>query len=1036
VALSRKANDCIIKADIESLNQNKNMNKKTIGGLILSAAILMLMPFLALAQTTATSNQNIQLPQVSIASVNLDKTDIDAGATLTGKFILKNTTGFDITDLRYRMRLYEKPAGDTGKGYIDNTPTVPINTQNDPQVISVSSTEQKTISFNYKMPVNLEKGEHLFEIELFENSGNMLDWQGTKINIINASGKYISISQTELLVNSQAAESPNVGVSTKKGDKLEATLQFDNKTDLRAVKIASEVYYRDTLGEKLTDEVKDFPIVSGDNKITFELSKMEKPGGSYLARVQILDPKDNQPISNEVFFRWVIEGVSAKIVSVQVTPSTLGTDRKILSISVNYAGPADGSDGGAGQLKVELLNGLDTAASASKNVSLKDVSNTNVDLDLKDINFQALSDNLKIRTNIAKDSQVLDSYDLALSKSTILSASGLWLSGEQNNVTPTAAKNSNILKLAGIIIVIILLVIAILVILKIRKSGKGSAVLMTLLGLAILASSVIGLRHALAYYTQTHTNPTSSNVVYKNPNYLSNEKYIYYDAAYEGYSVHAQISGPNTNPYAGVKSAFFVTDTPITFNNPNTNTALSNELSSYNYASAGLSYYYDPSKLIDVYYIIPSAGKKGPFTGNDRYLYCVWMNHDGWPYEPVQFIAYKKLNSASYDQNINQFYFEDNYNRRTKVTKWTSPQINSLYSSGNTTPITFEGQLTNFGCNNQSISYIKKLEFYVSQNDLQYSTQAFSGSGSGVVTPSSIKGDNYIMLGSWEPSNHLTDFTIYGPLVFPNFPAAGTVGTTKGTWSSANMRAYLMAYGPLSSNYNNIINISSVPILYNLPTQTLTAAKTGSGAITSIPPGIDCGATCQAAFTKDSTVTLTATPDTDYTFSSWTGCASVVGNTCTVTMDADKTVAATFAVIPNLNLVVCPASTTLIKNNSSQLTAWYNASGAVSCADKTGATDVTALASWTSDNSANVSVDDASNKGKITANELGSANISAAHNSLSSSSAITVVASCSCPGSDCASVCTISKCSDTCGVSNQCSGLKDCTNSSWVEVAP
>jgi murein DD-endopeptidase MepM/ murein hydrolase activator NlpD len=76
---------------------------------------------------------------------------------------------------------------------------------------------------------------------------------------------------------------------------------------------------------------------------------------------------------------------------------------------------------------------------------------------------------------------------------------------------------------------------------------------------------------------------------------------------------------------------------------------------------------------------------------------------------------------------------------------------------------------------------------------------------------------------------------------------------------------------------------------------TLTVNKTGSGqgTVTSSPSGIDCGPTCSADFTSGAVVTLTATPATGSTFAGWSGACSGTG-TCTVTMDTDKTVTATF----------------------------------------------------------------------------------------------------------------------------------------------
>jgi hypothetical protein len=86
-------------------------------------------------------------------------------------------------------------------------------------------------------------------------------------------------------------------------------------------------------------------------------------------------------------------------------------------------------------------------------------------------------------------------------------------------------------------------------------------------------------------------------------------------------------------------------------------------------------------------------------------------------------------------------------------------------------------------------------------------------------------------------------------------------------------------------------------------TVTLTAAKagTGSGSVTSNsnPASlnqINCGATCSASYESGTLVTLTATPATGSSFTSWSGCDTVSGATCTVTMNAARSVTATFTV--------------------------------------------------------------------------------------------------------------------------------------------
>jgi hypothetical protein len=68
----------------------------------------------------------------------------------------------------------------------------------------------------------------------------------------------------------------------------------------------------------------------------------------------------------------------------------------------------------------------------------------------------------------------------------------------------------------------------------------------------------------------------------------------------------------------------------------------------------------------------------------------------------------------------------------------------------------------------------------------------------------------------------------------------------------------------------------------------------GAGVVTSVPAGIDCGAMCAAGFTQNTIVTLTATATNYSTFMGWSGEGCSGTGSCTVTMDAAKSVTATF----------------------------------------------------------------------------------------------------------------------------------------------
>lgn len=81
----------------------------------------------------------------------------------------------------------------------------------------------------------------------------------------------------------------------------------------------------------------------------------------------------------------------------------------------------------------------------------------------------------------------------------------------------------------------------------------------------------------------------------------------------------------------------------------------------------------------------------------------------------------------------------------------------------------------------------------------------------------------------------------------------------------------------------------------------LTVTVAGSGTVTSAPTGINCpSAACVAPFPLDSTVGLSATPGTGATTVTWSwpsgaaGCSATTATTCSVTLNTNQAITATF----------------------------------------------------------------------------------------------------------------------------------------------
>ncbi len=78
-------------------------------------------------------------------------------------------------------------------------------------------------------------------------------------------------------------------------------------------------------------------------------------------------------------------------------------------------------------------------------------------------------------------------------------------------------------------------------------------------------------------------------------------------------------------------------------------------------------------------------------------------------------------------------------------------------------------------------------------------------------------------------------------------------------------------------------------------TVTVNRGGTGAGIVSSVPAGINCGATCSAMFAANSIVTLMATPLISSTLVGWSGDRITTTSQVTFTMNANKSVTATFA---------------------------------------------------------------------------------------------------------------------------------------------
>jgi len=107
-----------------------------------------------------------------------------------------------------------------------------------------------------------------------------------------------------------------------------------------------------------------------------------------------------------------------------------------------------------------------------------------------------------------------------------------------------------------------------------------------------------------------------------------------------------------------------------------------------------------------------------------------------------------------------------------------------------------------------------------------------------------------------------------------------------------------------SSSSGTLTQITS--LLLNNERVALNISKDGpgTGTIKSIPNALSCGPTCSYYFVKDTNVILKAYPDRGSSFTGWSGSGCSGTGDCTVVMDIEQTINATFGVLPEEDLNV------------------------------------------------------------------------------------------------------------------------------------
>ncbi|MBV5311310.1 DUF1566 domain-containing protein, partial [Chromatium okenii] len=124
-------------------------------------------------------------------------------------------------------------------------------------------------------------------------------------------------------------------------------------------------------------------------------------------------------------------------------------------------------------------------------------------------------------------------------------------------------------------------------------------------------------------------------------------------------------------------------------------------------------------------------------------------------------------------------------------------------------------------------------------------------------------------------SNCSANFESGSAVILSAEPASGA---TFSGWSGCTAFASNPLQCQVDMTAAKTVSATFAAIQTPLVSYQLTVTKTGNGAVSSDPSGINCGSDCTENFASGKTVTLTAAPAADSTFVSWSGCTAVAAN--------------------------------------------------------------------------------------------------------------------------------------------------------------
>jgi hypothetical protein len=278
------------------------------------------------------------------------------------------------------------------------------------------------------------------------------------------------------------------------------------------------------------------------------------------------------------------------------------------------------------------------------------------------------------------------------------------------------------------------------------------------------------------------------------------------------------------------------------------------------------------------------------FNGSDSFVVQISDGNGGTATITVN-VTIQAVNDAPicYDTTLNTAENSAGY---------ASPVCSDLDNDALTYSIVAQGSKGTTTVVSSTLRYAPSLNIFGSDSFTYRANDGTANSNTAAVNVS-ISEVTYVISGNSGIGSAVLSYSVNGTPTSVTADSAGDYSFSVTAGWSGTVTPALTGYtfSPTSRTYASISSNSAAQnyaATLNSYTLSVTNSNTTAGTITSDKTGINCGTSCSASYNHGTVVVLTATPATNYyKFTGWSGACTGTG-TCSLTMDAVKSVSATF----------------------------------------------------------------------------------------------------------------------------------------------